>query len=147
MFFGLIWPCLHLVVNPLYLLSWSLLLNVDFDSATATSRKVFFSWLILWKGFSFPWRGFSNHPPLLSSMDIQAFFMLLSSVVCSFFLRMYQTDDLASPKVPAISNGFGLFLKPNNYLFHFIWILWLHDVGSQQQLPNANGILRINSRP
>ncbi len=38
--FGLIWPCLHLVVNPLYLLSWSLLLNVDFDSVTATSRKV-----------------------------------------------------------------------------------------------------------
>ncbi len=37
---SLIWPCLH----PLYLLSWSLLLIVDFDS-DSTSWRVFFSWL------------------------------------------------------------------------------------------------------
>ncbi len=31
-----IWPCLHLVVNPLYFLLWSLLLIVDLDRDTAT---------------------------------------------------------------------------------------------------------------
>ncbi len=147
MFFGLIWPCLHLVVNPLYLLSWSLLLNVDFDSVTATSRKVFFSWLDIVKGFFFPMERILQSSTTVVLHGHPGLFMLLSSVVCSFFSEWTQNDDLASPKVPAISNGFGLFLKPNNYLFHFIWILWLHDVGSQQQLPNANGILRINSIP
>ncbi len=50
---SLIWPCLHLVVNPLYLLSWSLLLIVDFDSDTSTSWRVFFTWLNVVKGFFF----------------------------------------------------------------------------------------------
>ncbi len=50
---------------------------------------------------------------------------------------MYQTVDLATLKVPAISlsDGFVLFLKPNNFLFHLYGeILWLHDVGLEQQL-------------
>ncbi len=34
---SLIWPCLHLVANPLYLLSWSLLLIVNFDSDMSSS--------------------------------------------------------------------------------------------------------------
>ncbi len=55
---------------------------------------------------------------------------------------MYQTVDLATPNVPAISHGFVLTLKPNNCLFH---LHGEHDVASQQQLPNANGTLRINS--
>ncbi len=53
---------------------------------------------------------------------------------------MYQTVDLATLKVPAISlsDGFVLFLKPNNFLFHLYGeILWLHDVGSEQQLKAA----------
>ncbi len=33
------------------LLSWSLLFIVDFDSDTATSWKVFFTWLMLWNRF------------------------------------------------------------------------------------------------
>ncbi len=50
---SLIWPCLHLVVNPLYLFSWSLLLIVDFDSDTPTSWRVFFIWLDVVKWFFF----------------------------------------------------------------------------------------------
>ncbi len=47
-----------------------------------------------------------------------------------------------------LSDGFVLFLKPNNCLFHLHGeLLWPNDVGSEQQLPNANGKLRINSRP
>ncbi len=45
--------CLHFVVNPLYLLSWSLLLIVDFDSDISTSWRVFFYWLDVVKGFFF----------------------------------------------------------------------------------------------
>ncbi len=55
-----------------------------------------------WLGFSLPWRGSSNHPPLLSS-GRPGLFMLLSSPVHSCFLRMYQTVDLTNPNVPAIS--------------------------------------------
>ncbi len=47
-----------------------------------------FGWM-LWKGFSFPWRGFSDHPPLLSSVDLQAF-------LCCFYC-------LKTLNVPAIS--------------------------------------------
>ncbi len=47
-----------------------------------------------------------------------------------------------------LSDGFVLFLKPNNCLFHLYGeLLWPHDVGSQQQLSNANVTLRISSRP
>ncbi len=43
-----------------------------------------------------------------------------------------------------LCNGFVLFLKPNNC---FTWSAPLTAwCGSQQQLPNANGTLRINSR-
>ncbi len=72
MFFwqSLIWSCLHLVVNHLYLLSWSLLLIVHFDSDMPTSWRVFFTWLYV----EFFWREFSDHPPLLSSVDVQAFY-------------------------------------------------------------------------
>ncbi len=54
MFQSLIWPCLHLVVNPLYFLLWSLLLIVDLDREdTADPWRVFFSWLDVVKGFFF----------------------------------------------------------------------------------------------
>ncbi len=47
-----------------------------------------------------------------------------------------------------LSNGFVLFLKSNNCLFHLHGeVIWLHDVRSQQQLPHANDTLRINPRP
>ncbi len=64
-------------------------------------------------------------------------FMLLSSPVCSFFFlkRMYQTVDLATPNVPAISLMDLFRLKPNDCLFNLHGeLLWQHDVSSQQQL-------------
>ncbi len=43
----------------------------------------------------------------------------------SFFLRMYQTTDLATPNVPDISLiylfSFFLVLNPNNCLFQLVW--------------------------
>ncbi len=59
---SLMWPCLHLVVNPPYLLWWSLLLTADFDCDTSTPWRVFFFWLEFVKGFSL--RGSSDHPSL-----------------------------------------------------------------------------------
>ncbi len=53
--------------------------------------------------FSLPWRGSSDHPPLLSSVDVQAFLCCWVHQCFLFFLRMYQTVDLANPNVPAIS--------------------------------------------
>ncbi len=49
-FGSLIRPCLHLVVSPLYLLSWSLLLIVDFVSDTPTSWRVFSKRVFLYHG-------------------------------------------------------------------------------------------------
>ncbi len=75
-------------------------------------------------------------------------FMLLSSLVRSFFLRLNQT--VVWPLLMFLLSLWWicLILKPNNRLFHLYGaLLWLHDVDSQQQLPNANGTLRINSRP
>ncbi len=100
---SLIWPGLHLVVNPLYLFSWSLLLIVDVDSDTSTSWRMFFTWLDVVKGFLYHGEDspIIHHccPPWTS----RPFFMLLSSLVRYFFLRLYQTVDLATPNVPAIS--------------------------------------------
>ncbi len=108
----LIWPCLHLVVNPLYLLWWSLLLIVDVDSDTPASWRVSFSWLDVVKGFFFTIEMILWSSTTVVLCGRPGLFMLLSSPVRSFFLRMYQTVDLATP------NGFVLFLKPNNHLFH-----------------------------
>ncbi len=56
----------------------------------------------VWKGSSLPWIGFSDHPPLLSSMMSRTFYV--AELTCAFlFLRMYQTVDLATPDVPATS--------------------------------------------
>ncbi len=86
------WPCLHLVVNPLYLFSWSLLLIVDFDSDTTTSCRVFFSWLDAVK----------------DSLIIQHCCLAWTSrpfyvaeLTSAFFFS--QNVDLTAPNVPAIS--------------------------------------------
>ncbi len=94
------------------------------------------------------WRGFSDHPPLLSFVDIQAFLCCWAHQ-CVSFLRMYQTVELATPNVPAISLMDLICFWSLTIVFHLHGeLFWLHDVGSQQQLPNANlrCILRINSR-
>ncbi len=98
---SLIWPCVQLVVNPLYLLWWSLLLIVDFDSDTSTPWTVFFSWLDVVKGVFFTTERIlrssttvvlCGHPGLLCCCAHQC-----------IFLRMFQTVDLATPNFPAIS--------------------------------------------
>ncbi len=137
---SLIWPCLHVVVNSLYLLSWSLLLIVDFDIDIPTSWRVFFSWLDVVKGFFFTMERILRSSTIVVLRGRPGLFMLLSSPVCSVFLRMYQT--LIWPLLI-----FLLFL----WWICCFWRLtivcftcmerWLHDVGSQQQLPNANGTL------
>ncbi len=127
---SLIWPCLHLVVNPLYLLWWSILLIVDFDSDLSTSCRVCFSWLDVVKRFFFTTeRSTTLHncgPPWISSPFYvaelsSAFFSQnvpncwFGRSLCSYYL----------------SNGV-LFLMPNNRLFLLYGdILWLHDVGSE----------------
>ncbi len=71
----------------------------------------------------------------------------LTSAFC-IFLRMKQTVDLATPNVPAISLMDLFCFWSRTIVFHlYREILWPHDVGSQQQLPNANDTLRISSRP
>ncbi len=144
---SLIWPCLDLVVLPLYSLWWSLLLIVDFDSGTSASWRVFFSWLDIVKGFFFTmerilWSSITvvcGRPGLLCCKAHQC---CLSSSECNklmiwpllmFLLFLW---------------GICFVLKPNNRLFHLYGeLLWLREVGSQQQLPRVNGTLRINSRP
>ncbi len=82
----------------------SILLIIDFDSDTSTSWRVFFTWLDIVKGFFFPMERSSDHLPLLSSVDVHAFLYCYVYVTSAFFfVRMYQTVDLAIPNVPAIS--------------------------------------------
>ncbi len=143
MFQSLIWPCLHLVVNPLYFLLWSLLLIVDLDRDTADPWRVFFSWLDVVKGFFF----IIGEDVLCGRSCLFNVAQLTGALL--FFSEC--TKMLIWPLwmfLLSLSDGFVLFLKPNNCLFHLYGeIFWLHDVGSQQQLPNANGTLGINSRP
>ncbi len=116
----------------------------DYDSDLSSAWRVLFSWLDAVKGF-FSYHGENpliiHHccPPWTSRPFYAA---ELTSVF--FFLRMYQTVDLAIHNDPAISF---LVLKPKNGLFHLYGeILWLNDVGSERQLPKANVTLGINSR-
>ncbi len=135
---SLIKPCLHLVVNPLYLLLWSLLLIVDFDSVTSTSWRVFFSWLDVVKGFFFTMERILRSSTTVVLCGRPGLFMLLSSPVLSFFSECTKLWFGQSECSCDLSNGFVLFLKSNNCLFHLhVEILWPHDVGSQQQLPHA----------
>ncbi len=74
-------------------------------------------------------------------------FMLLSSPVRSFFLRMYQTVDLTTPSVHAIYlMDLFCFWSLTIVCFTCMERSFDHDV-VQQQLPNANDTLSINSRP
>ncbi len=88
-FFNVFWrslirPWMHLVVKPLYLLLWSLLLIVDFDSDTPTSWRVFFSWLDVVKGFFFTMKRIFRSSTTVVLCGRPGLFMLLSSSVRSF---------------------------------------------------------------
>ncbi len=88
-------PSLFALVN--------LLLIVDFDSDMPTSWRVFFTWLDVVKGFFFIMERILRSSTTAVLHGHPGLFMLLSSPVHSFFLRMYQTVDLATPNVSAIS--------------------------------------------
>ncbi len=82
---------------------------------------------MLWKGFSLPWRGCSDHPPLLSSVDVYAFLCCWAHQ-CIFF------SECTKLFICYLSDYFVLILKPNNCLFHLHReLLWPHDVSSEQQ--------------
>ena len=88
---------LHLVVNPLYSLWWGLLTH------TPSSWRVFLIWPTVVKGFFF-----TRERILLSSTTVvfrgpSGSFCVAELTVCSFFLRMFQTVDLATPNVFALS--------------------------------------------
>ncbi len=101
---SLIWPCLHLVVNPLYLLWWSLLLIVDFDSDTSTSWRVLFSWLDVVKGFFFTMernlRSSPHYFPLWTSRpfyvaELTGVFFFAQNVTNCWFGHSYCFCDLS----------------------------------------------------
>ena len=94
---------LHLVVNPLYSLWWSLLLIVDFDTYIPTSWRVFLIWPTVEKGFFFTREIIILLSTTVVFRGLPGLLVLLSSPVHSFFLRMFQTVDLATPNVFAIS--------------------------------------------
>ncbi len=81
-----------------------------------------------------PWSGSSDHPPLLSSVDIQAFFMLLSSPVLSFFsLKMYQTIDLVMYVIWFWSLTIICFTCMQS---SFDCMIWVHSNSFQMQMEN-----------
>ncbi len=134
---SLIWPCMQLVVNPLYLLLWSLLLIVDCDMST--SWRVFFTWLDVVKGFFFTKERILQSSTTVVLCGRSGLFMMLSSPVHSVFLRMYQTVDLATPNVPAISlvDWFRLWSLTIVYFTcmerSFDRMMWVHSNSFQMQ--------------
>ncbi len=144
MFFGsLIWPCLYLVVSPLYLLLWSLLLIVDFDSDTPTSWWVFFSWLDVVKGFFFTMERILRSSTTVVLRHIQAFLCCWAhQCILFFFFSMYQTVDLATPNVPAIFlMDLFCFWSLTIVCFtcmesSFDCIMWVHSNSFQMQMPH-----------
>ncbi|MEE6520268.1 hypothetical protein FKM82_018107 [Ascaphus truei] len=76
---------LQLVVNPLYLLSWSLLFMVDLDNDMPTSWRVFFTCLDVVKGFFFTMGRILRSSTTVVSRGRPGLFVLQSSPVRSFF--------------------------------------------------------------
>ncbi len=89
---------LHLVVNPLYSL-----LIVDFDTHTPTSWSVFLIWPTVVKGVFFTRERILRSSTTVVFRGLPGLLVLLSSLVRSFFLRMFQTVVLTTPNVFAIS--------------------------------------------
>ena len=70
----------------------------------------------------------------------------------SFFLRMYQTVDLATPNVSAISDRFVLIFQPNDGLLpdcdsSLDFILRVDSNGFQTQIPYLRLTLDLVSAP
>ncbi len=90
---------------------------------------------MLWKGFSLPWE---DHRSATTVVLWTSRLFYVSELTSAFFFPQNVPNCwFGHSECPCyLSNGFVLFLKSHNCLFHLYWkILWLHDVGSQQQLP------------
>ncbi len=139
---SLIWPCLYLWLNPLFLLWWSLILIVDFDIDTPTSWRVFFSWLDVVKCFFFTMERVLRSSTTVVLCGHPGLFMLLSSPVLSFFsLKMYQTIDLAT-NVAAISLMYLFWFWSLKIICFtcmqssFDCMIWVHSNSFQMQMAN-----------
>ena len=109
---------LHLVVNPLYSLWWSLLLIVDFETQTPTSWRVLLIWPTVVKGFFFTRERILLSSTIVVFHGLPGLLVLLSSLVHSFFLRIFQTVDWATLNVSAISlTGLFWFFSPMKACF------------------------------
>ncbi len=128
------------MVNPLYLLWWSLLLIVDFDSDTSTSWRVFFSWLDVVKGFFFTMARFLWSSTIVVLCGRPGLFLLLSSPVRPFFSEC--TKLLIWPLLMSLLSLWLIcfVLKPKNSLFHlhgdlhlasFDHMTWVHSFQMQ----------------
>ncbi len=95
---------------------------MDFDSDMFTSWRVFFTWLDVIKWVFFTMERITTTVVLRGVLGL---FMLLSSLVLSFFIRICQTVYLATPNVPAISRhkqaGLSEFLHVWRTSDHFIY--------------------------
>ncbi|MEE6518290.1 hypothetical protein FKM82_029206 [Ascaphus truei] len=85
----------------------------------SSSWRVFFTWLDVVKGFFITMERILRSSTTAVLRGHPSLFVLQSSPVRSFFLRKYQTVDLAAPNVPAISLvDFLFFLQPKDAQFH-----------------------------
>ncbi len=94
---------LHLVVNPLYSLWWSLLLIVDFDTHTTYLLESVLDLANCCEGCFLHQGRILRSSTTVVFRGLPGLLVLLSSPVRSFFLRMFQTVVLATPNVFAIS--------------------------------------------
>ncbi len=94
---------LHLVVNPLYSLWWSLLLIVDFDTTYTYLLESVLDLANCCEGCFFTRERILRSSTTVVFRGLPGLLVLRSSPVRSFFLRMFQTVVLATPNVFAIS--------------------------------------------
>ncbi len=136
MFQSLVWPCLHLVVNPLYFLSWSLLLIVDLDRDTADPWRVFFSLLDVVKGFFFTiWEDVLCGRSCL--------FMLLSSLVRYCFSQNVPNCWFGHSECSCYLSLMDLFCSWSLTIVCFTCLersfdcmMWVHSNSFQMQTPH-----------
>ena len=120
---------------------------VHLNKDMPTSWRVFVTWLDAVKVFFSQWKGSCDLPPLLSSLDVQPFVLLSTPV--HYFLSECTKLLIWLLLVFLLSLWWiSYFLQPHDGLFPLHWeLIRPHAVASQQQLPNANSTLEINSRP
>ncbi len=134
MFQSLVWPCLQPCCEPsvFSLVKSSLDCRLDSDTADLLDS------VLLLAGCC--GRVFLYHLKVTFSVDVHAFLCCWAHWCVIVFLTMYQTVDLATLTVPAISLLMDLFCSWSLTIVCFTCMerfLWLHDVGSEQQLKAA----------